>query len=1045
MPVLAWLVLVVVLLVGSVGLQTCLCILLSALVFSCGWLVALRWCCLVESEHMWLNIHRAHLPLPRDHHDKVFGSIQLNSAVEKQDKRVTGSSLIDEQLQSVVSLVVRDFVLNWYTDLSGHHAFLGQLHRSLQHSLVVLANRCKSMDWVGYLTTRLVDDIASHLRLFREARSALARTGKSGREELIDQFFEREAEKEKDICRDEVCLKPDAEKDYLSDLAEILLYYILPPEDFSNAPLCAAVLEILVSSVVLPLVTLVSDPDYINTLIIWACTGIPVTSELFVTVMKATNNIEELEAVRSLVMKEMASLRSRDSGNRDEGSEVKQQLSSLEFIRRVIENRINRIDRGSETDSMGLPVNLDYRKLARGKLFQLPLEAILKNSLTLDHFLKYMASINTQHYLNLYLNIECWRTTVNERLCALELERLQHLEETGGGSAGGGQGQGGGVGGVNMMDICHDHFSAHDLSSHKEEAEMIYEQYLSEKASPRVMMDDSIVKRLILRMRSEKVTETWFDEVQAALFMTLQEADLFLPAFRRSMWYIKLLAELDLLKDVTRSDEEDSQSLDDLSFNSLEQAEEAESATQNTVLTAGSVSTGAVSSIVVASATTTATGGAGDTYSTSSGHSAHSDTHLRSVSRGSSRAQSPQPGSLHPSPCHTRSPSLTKPATLTAHIIDTEIVREAAKSHAIYIVSVMRRDVAGQEDLWHVFRRYSEFYDFHLSLVATFPELSSVSFPSKRMLNNLAAGFLEKRKAELDDWLQFILTPSTLQAHPGLLEVVQRFLDQTSYLSSQPQNLAKKVEDNLVVPFKAGVHNMSRAVRSMPDTVLTTVDGVVDGLYRKFLKPSHPRLVANTDTHRGSFDMEGDENIPLRILLLLMDEVFDLRSKDQWFRRRIMLFLRQILKAMFGDIVNRRIVDYVAFITSPEQVADYVKTFKESLWPNGTLMSPSTERDAAIKMRTRVAARTCMLASISDELKAILGSQTTARGVLGVYDTVQWAPLNKRLVYVLLEGIVECLLANQKQIPPLLRSLHTGSSRITSKNAPHARRTRSDR
>lgn len=52
-------------------------------------------------------------------------------------------------------------------------------------------------------------------------------------------------------------------------------------------------------------------------------------------------------------------------------------------------------------------MNLDYQQLARGKLFQLPLEAILKNSLTLDHFLNYMASINAQHYLNLYLNIEC--------------------------------------------------------------------------------------------------------------------------------------------------------------------------------------------------------------------------------------------------------------------------------------------------------------------------------------------------------------------------------------------------------------------------------------------------------------------------------------------------------------------------------------------------------------------------------------------------------------------------------------------------------------
>lgn len=39
----------------------------------------------------------------------------------------------------------------------------------------------------------------------------------------------------------------------------------------------------------------------------------------------------------------------------------------------------------------------------------------------------------------------------------------------------------------------------------------------------------------------------------------------------RSVWYIRLLAELDLLKDPSRSDEEDSQSLDDISFSSLEQ------------------------------------------------------------------------------------------------------------------------------------------------------------------------------------------------------------------------------------------------------------------------------------------------------------------------------------------------------------------------------------------------------------------------------------------------------------------------------------------
>lgn len=67
--------------------------------------------------------------------------MQLSSNSERQDRRVTGSNLIDEQLQNVVTLVVRDFVLTWYTQLSDHQAFISELHRTIQHSMVVLANR----------------------------------------------------------------------------------------------------------------------------------------------------------------------------------------------------------------------------------------------------------------------------------------------------------------------------------------------------------------------------------------------------------------------------------------------------------------------------------------------------------------------------------------------------------------------------------------------------------------------------------------------------------------------------------------------------------------------------------------------------------------------------------------------------------------------------------------------------------------------------------------------------------------------------------------
>ena len=51
--------------------------------------------------------------------------------------------------------------------------------------------------------------------------------------------------------------------------------------------------------------------------------------------------------------------------------------------------------------------------------------------------------------------------------------------------------------------------------------------------------------------------------------------------------------------------------------------------------------------------------------------------------------------------------------------------------------------------------------------------------------------------------------------------------------------------------------------------------------------------------------LQDDDNIPMRIMLLLLDEVFDLRKKNQWLRRRIVAILRQIIKATYGDRINR--------------------------------------------------------------------------------------------------------------------------------------------
>ena len=66
-----------------------------------------------------------------------------------------------------------------------------------------------------------------------------------------------------------------------------------------------------------------------------------------------------------------------------------------------------------------------------------------------------------------------------------------------------------------------------------------------------------------------------------------------------------------------------------------------------------------------------------------------------------------------------------------------------------------------------------------------------------------------------------------------------------------------------------------------------------------------PYLITEGKVGAGILDNPGNpdstvDNIPLRIILLFMDEVFDLRERNQWLRRQIVAVLRQILKAMFG-------------------------------------------------------------------------------------------------------------------------------------------------
>lgn len=1063
----------------------------------------------------------------------------------KCDTRVTGSDLIDTSLQEILSFIIRDYFSTWYSTVSLDTEFPERtVKSSIQNFAINLSNKVKDIDWIPYLTTNLVDDAATHLRLFKQARNKLTETTTEGsnkspsrsspRKEnkrsspkrahkrnksetdiakyftskgkendrnmgnsrfcsrnggqkaptLEDHFFDLECLMEKNfLCRDIICVENVKEKEFISDLVELVLYILLPEEDFECTPLRYLVREIISNCVLLPVFTLISDPDFINQSIIWLCLrDAPLPSEIFLTTLRISDNIDELNYTKELLLKEIQQMRSGDSSAETEIS-IKQQLSSLYYVQKLIDNRLLKINNGEyqvQLSDCCIP-------LENIKKVDLPLDVILKNNVALSYFIDFVSSQSKQSYLFFYLNIEGWKVSVEQQLSDLHRNKMKGVN-------------------LNSGDI-YDNIRSTALS--------IYDQYLGEKRQFKVDLNSNLVHNLFFKIKKqgELPSEQWFDEIQSAIYDVLQNQPEFVPSFKKSNSYLKLLEELDLLQ--FHIPDEDSASL-----TSLENLEEDTLQTNNVAtVTVNPVSTSShFSNTLNADNSSTIDNVPKSTTSNlfnSSTNNITTDKNKSLLPNASSQ------GDLHLSdayeaqelssisierqmkedshcPCtsnplgdgskvesdsnylsvingverygkHARSlsdvtdfttkevkergnlateydeqgtelkdedaPSLEKQKqilrlgefTLAVNIIETGIVCERGKTFGIYATHVMRQYDNGFLEEWHIYRRYSDFYDLHTKIKDKFPDLSKLTFPGKKTFHNMDRSVLEKRMSMLGEYLRIICQPNVITSHHGLRELLMVFLEQGDYDRATSGGPIANTIDTLVNPIKSGM----RTIKNMPEQISNTVDEFVEGINKVF--HTKPGSKSQEGLKVGAaLDIETDDNIPLRIILLLMDEVFDLKSRNQWLRRRIITLLRQIVRTMFGDIVNRRILEYVSLMTSPKNVAYYLQTFKQTFWPNGVKAEERPERDEGVKSRTRVAAKVALLSCLSDELKHIIGSETTRKGLLTIFELIQRPILNRRLLYVLLEGVLTTLFRD-KDMDHIFKKMYSKSPRYQEK------------
>ncbi|KAJ3345231.1 hypothetical protein HDU91_007428 [Kappamyces sp. JEL0680] len=172
-----------------------------------------------------------------------------------QNHKLSSSELINQELSKVIALLLRDYISNWYANLSPDQELYQELVLAISLAVQELERRFSRVDWVGLLSQDLPNVLANHIRDHRSCckKMGTAYAGGKGFEEL---FYG---------VQPHIGLQnDDSERDYLRRVSEIILDAILPESEMQSDAVRMLIREIFCNNVLLMLTDVLADPEWLN-------------------------------------------------------------------------------------------------------------------------------------------------------------------------------------------------------------------------------------------------------------------------------------------------------------------------------------------------------------------------------------------------------------------------------------------------------------------------------------------------------------------------------------------------------------------------------------------------------------------------------------------------------------------------------------------------------------------------------------------------------------------------------------------------------------
>lgn len=810
------------------------------------------------------------IPYFRNYLNDCIQNQYLHSRKLRCNKKFQCHSEVDDQLNDVLKLIIKNNVHSWFSLLSENQEFPNSLYLFLNELIKLLIKRIKKISLDDLIINKLVDEVIKHKRLFRVTKSKLEYKIHTD-EEMILMFFNVERKTERTYSHEKVCLNHDSLQEFLSRICDIIQFNLFPTKSFQNETFCLLTKDLFLKLILMPVLETFSEPDFLNRIIILLLKSNLPSTETFIWVLQSTDDVNELRSVMESVDQEILFVRSRD--HEDDESKMKQQLQSLLYLKRIIQSNLKKFDE-SDCDSVidqqtELTPSLSSSSSSSSKIsdqfenrISISFETILRHDFALEYFIEYMSNIGSDNYVNFYVNARTFKVSVEQGLFDIYLSSITDTS------------------------VPSEQYQQLQTVI-RETALSIYDTYLGDanKRTYLKLVDRNHCKQLHQNLMSDDpslwLNECLFDDILWNVKDLLKNREEFFPSFKKSKYYRKLLGEPDLLRD----------SLDD----------EAEIGSDQIDFRCPDLKNG----------------GKEDNENEKS---------------QSNRRQS-----------------------FNVEIIDTGILNLQGKSFIGYLINVEQKN--GEN--WTILRRYSEFFSFHQSMLDKCEKyrlnLKNILYlPPKTVLSNrMNENFVQYRKQMLNIYLKRL--NYLHEKFSFLRKDVENFLQPGNYECNVSKNLMLNPIKTIGNVFKNqsgniidGFQRLSRTLSSQTD--LTKSNNELNKRSSQDdsipMKSSHNVLADKKSSNSGDYinsksigdgqspnsrsfeknQSESDEeNIPL---LMLLDEVFDLKNQNFWLRRHIIELFKQIVEVAYSETLNKKMVELINEWTSSTAIAAYIDSLK---------------------------------------------------------------------------------------------------------------------